>query len=39
VEVVVQQPEGTGYCNRWGYKPKVLTEDNARAVRYQVVKK
>jgi hypothetical protein len=29
-------PKGTGYCDRWGYKFKVLDEDGTR---YHVVKK
>ncbi len=31
-------PKKTGYCDRWGYKLTLLTE-NARAVRYHVVKR
>jgi len=33
-------PKKTGYCDRWGYKLTLLTDkENARAVRYHVVKK
>jgi hypothetical protein len=33
-------PKGTGYCDRWGYKFKVLhDEDDDRSVPYQVTKK
>jgi hypothetical protein len=33
-------PKKTGYCDRWGYRFKVLTEkDDPRAVRYHVVKR
>jgi len=32
-------PKKTGYCDRWGYKFTVLTEDDACAVPYNVVRK
>ena len=33
-------PKGNGYCDRFGYKFWITTEeDNARAVRYHVEKK
>lgn len=33
-------PKGNGYCDRWGYKFKVIAEkDDPRAVRYHVVKR
>ena len=33
---IFSNPKGTGYCDRWGYKFKVLDEDGTR---YHVVKK
>ena len=39
LEVAVLKPQKTGYCDRWGYKFTVLTEDDACAVRYHVVRK
>jgi hypothetical protein len=37
LEAAFSNPNGTGYCDRWNYKFKVVNEDGG--VRYQVVKK